>query len=231
MRPGSEHVEWVWLVAKAFSLSVGVQVAYHCPFSQISTFDKYSQQVGDEADLCDLLASIEVPEFTPRAKAVVTDETQQKSDEVDEEESKDGLKGLDQLVSSSKVIASKGLPVEALERLEVLSCHLRCDMYSVPRETDEMVLQALGRIQPCLKATAARVVGLGLGELATALQKGDSGGSKGLPYSWWVGEGIDIRAETQAVSMTKLPSGLNVTLWSKLEVFLQSSCFNYFNQR
>ena len=161
----------------------------------------------------------------------MTDETQQRSDEVDEEESKDGLKGLDQLVSSSKVIASKGLPVEALERLEVLSCHLRCDMYSVPRETDEMVLQALGRIEPCLKATAARVVGLGLGELGTALQKGDSCGSKDLPHSWWVGEGIDIRAETRAVSMTKLPSGLNVSLWSKLEVFLQSSCFNYFNQR
>jgi hypothetical protein len=38
----------------------------------------------------------------------------------------------------------------------VLSCHLRCDLYLVPREREEAVLAALGRLEPCLPATIAR---------------------------------------------------------------------------
>ena len=157
---------------------------------------------------------------------MVTDETQERVEEADdEEESKDGLEGLDQLVQGSKVVASKGLPVEAMERLEVLSCHLRCDMYKVPRESEEMVLLALGRIEPCLRATIARVAGLGVGELARAMNTKCEGSSNSQPLSWWVGEGQDISAKTLPVPITKLPSGLNVSLWSKLEVFGFNFCF------
>ena len=165
------------------------------------------------------MANVDVPKFKPRSKTVVTDETQERSDEGNhEEESKDGLEGLDQLVAGSKVVASKGLPVEAMERLEVLSCHLRCDMYNVPRESEEMVLLALGRIEPCLKATIARVAGLGVGELTRVLKTSSEGSSKCQPHSWWVGEGMDVSAKTLPAPITKLPSGLSVSLWSKLEV-------------
>ena len=169
-----------------------------------------------------------MPKFKPRWKAVVTDETQERVEEADdEEESKDGLGGLDQLVQGSKVVASKGLPVEAMERLEVLSCHLRCDMYKVPRESDEMVLLALGRIEPCLKATMARVVGLGVGELSKILNNSSESSSNSQPHSWWVGEGMDVSAKTLPAHISKLPSGLSVSLWSKLEVFGFNSCVQY----
>ena len=121
-------------------------------------------------------------------------------------------------MAGSKVVASKGLPVEAMERLEVLSCHLRCDMYNVPRESEEMVLLALGRIEPCLKATMARVAGLGVGELTRVLKTSSEGSSNCQPHSWWVGEGMDVSAKTLPALITKLPSGLSVSLWSKLEV-------------
>ena len=186
-------------------------------------------QEDDEADLGDLLANVDVPKFKPRSKTVVTDETQEKIDEGDDEEkSKDGLEGLDQLVTSSKVVASKGLPVEAMERLEVLSCHLRCDMYKVPRESEEMVLLALGRIQPCLKATMTRVAGLGVGELARVLKNNGCEGSSSINRlkSWWVGEGMDVSATTPPAPLTKLPSGLSVSLWSKLEVIGFNLCLN-----
>ena len=164
-----------------------------------------------------------MPKFKPRSKTVVTDETQERSDEAAEEESKDGPEGLNQLVTGSKVVASKGLlSVEAMERLEVLSCHFRCDMYKVPRESEEMVLLALGRIEPCLKATIARVAGLGVGELARALNTSCEGSSNSQPLSWWVGAGVDISAKTAPAPITKLPSGHRVSLWSKLEVFLDS---------
>jgi len=205
--PGSEHLQWVFLVAKALSAAVGVQE-------------------GDEGNLVDLLAKVDVPKFKPRWKAVVTDETQERVEEADdEEESKDGLEGLDQLVQGSKVVASKGLPVEAMERLEVLSCHLRCDMYKVPRESDEMVLLALGRIEPCLKATMARVVGLGVGELAKILNNSSESSSNSQAHSWWVGEGMDVSAKTLPAHISKLPSGLSVSLWSKLEVHATSPEF------
>ena len=170
-----------------------------------------------------------MPKFKPRWKAVVTDETQERVEEADdEEESKDGLEGLDQLVQGSKVVASKGLPVEAMERLEVLSCHLRCDMYKVPRESDEMVLLALGRIEPCLKATMARVVGLGVGELAKILNNSSESSSNSQPHSWWVAEEMDVSAKTLPAHISKLPSGLSVSLWSKLEVFGFNSCDNIY---
>jgi len=170
---------------------------------------------------------VDLPKFKPRSKAVVTDETQERSEEAEDEEkeSKDGLEGLDQLVHGSKVVASKGLPVEAMERLEVLSCHLRCDMYKVPRESDEMVLLALGRIEPCLKATMARVVGLGVGELAKILSNSSESSSNSQPHSWWVGEGMEVSAKTLPAHITKLPSGLSVSLWSKLEVHATSPEF------
>lgn len=224
-------MEWVWLVAKALGAAVGVQVT-PIYFSSLIRLNEIgynadrAYQEGDEADLGDILANVDVPKFNPRSKTVVTDETQEKSDEAAEEESKDELEGLDQLVAGSKVVASKGLmPVEAMERLEVLSCHLRCDMYKVPRESEEMVLLALGRIEPCLRATIARVAGLGVGELARAMNTKCEGSSNSQPLSWWVGEGQDISAKTLPVPITKLPSGLNVSLWSKLEVFGFNFCF------
>ena len=130
------------------------------------------------------------------------------------------LEGLDQLLLGSRVVASKGLPNEAMERLEVLSCHLRCDMYKVPREDDVMVLLPLGRIEPCLKATMARVVGLGVGELSRMLNNSSESSSNSQPFSWWVGEGVEISAKTLPAPITKLPSGLSVSLWSKLEVYI-----------
>ena len=182
-------------------------------------------QAGAEADLGDLLANVDVPKFMPRSKTVVTDETQERSVEATEEETNDGPEGLDQLVTGSKVVASKGLPVEEMERLEVLSCHLRCDMYKVPRESEEMVLLDLGRIEPCLKATMARVAGLGVGELARVLDTSCEGSSSSSqPHSWWVGEGVDVSADTVSAPITNLPSGLSVSLWSKLEVIGFNFC-------
>ena len=224
-RPLSEHLEWVWLVAKALSATVGVQVTPHL---RITGYDiMFLHQEGDLADLGDILSKVEVPEFNPRLKTVVTDETQERNDEADNEESKDELEGLDQLLMGSKVVASKGLPNEAMERLEVLSCHLRCDMYKVPREDDVMVLLPLGRIEPCLKATMARVVGLGVGELARMLNNSSESSSNRQPFSWWVGEGVEISAKTLPAPITKLPSGLSVSLWSKLEVSRLSFCSNF----
>ena len=205
--PGSEHLEWVHLVARVLAAAVGVQ---------------------EEGEIGGVLDKVSVPVFLARDKVIVTDESEGAPEGRREEGEGGHLADLQQLVDRSRVREPRDLGQAAMERLEVLSCHLRCDMYGVPRERDSAVLAALGRLEPCLPATAARVLSLGLGELLPRLSSSSaslkhspsssSSTSSSAPRNWWVSEGSTLSAPCPTPTLTTLPSGLTVSLWSKLEV-------------
>merc|ERR1712096_325318 len=68
------------------------------------------------------------------------------------------------------------MTLDMTSRLCVVTSHLRCDMYNIPRATDQQIMYFMRHLEPCLSSTVHQVVGLGLAELVKICTS-SSGGS------------------------------------------------------
>jgi len=204
-----DHMEFVGLLAVGLARVVGVQEG------------KFE---GEE--IIKMLEGMTVPSFMPKNKEIITDESIA-SDNVTDAHGEIDLSKLSSLLNSSTLhVDEADLPQSKVTRLSVLASHLRCDMYNIPRATDEQMMYFMGYLEPCLSSTVHQVVGIGLGELVKIFSSSSgcsSSSNSSAPTNWWVGPGLVTASAAVKPALTKLSPGLSVTLWDKLEIQGDSS--------
>jgi len=163
-----------------------------------------------------MLESVNVAPFVSKNKEIVTDESVAADTVVASNDNVDLMK-LSALLSPTLKVCASDLPTSLSTRLNVITCHLRCDMYNIPRANNQQVQSAMGFLEACPPSTIQSVTGLGIAELVNICT--DSGSS----CNWWVGQGQVIHAGTVKPPSTKLSPQLSVTLWDKLEIQGNSS--------
>eukprot|EP00090_Calanus_glacialis_P011422 TRINITY_DN1982_c0_g1_i4.p1 TRINITY_DN1982_c0_g1~~TRINITY_DN1982_c0_g1_i4.p1 ORF type:complete len:439 (+),score=177.12 TRINITY_DN1982_c0_g1_i4:87-1403(+) len=194
----ADHVEFVRLLAVGLARVVGVQ-----------------EGKEDGEEIIKILEGVTVPPFMPRNKEIITDESIAGSDATAGPGDID-LAKLSSLLSPALQVCVPDLPMSLTTRLSVVTTHLRCDLYNIPRDTHQQVMHAMGHLESCLSSTVHQVVGLGLSEMIKIC-------SSSSPTNWWVGPGLVTAAEAVKPAVTKLSPGLAVTLWDKLEIQGDSS--------
>merc|ERR1712202_90856 len=75
------------------------------------------------------------------------------------------------------------MTLDMTSRLCVVTSHLRCDMYNIPRATDQQIMYFMGHLEPCLSSTVHQVVGLGLAELVKICASSIGSGSSSCQAS------------------------------------------------
>jgi len=192
----SDHLEFVALLAVGLARVVGIQ-----------------EESLDRNAVIRLMEDVNVEPFVPANKEIVTDENVTISSVTASNVDVDLVK-LSSMLGSSLSICVSDLPASLATRLSVVTCHLRCDMYNIPRATDQQVLAFMGYLEPCLPSTVQCVTGLGIAEIIKICASSGSCSHS----NWWVGQGQVIYADTVKPASTKLSPHLSVTLWDKLEI-------------
>jgi len=198
-----EHLEFVKLLALGLASTLGL-----------------NEEVDDEK-LLSILQSVEVPPFVPKNKEIITDESVT-ADDTTKDPAETVLESMTSLLDTTTIhVGQADIPTSMVTRMCVLASHLRCDMYNIPRATEQQLMYFMGYLDPCLAPTISQVVGLGLSELVRICTTNVSTSSSSCntsPTNWWVGPGLVIPAAAVKPPVTRLSPGLSVTLWDKLEV-------------
>merc|ERR1719450_1019492 len=92
------------------------------------------------------MEDVNVDTFVPANKEIVTDENVTISSVTASNVDVDLVK-LSSMLGSSLSICVSDLPASLATRLSVVTCHLRCDMYNIPRATDQQVLAFMGYLE------------------------------------------------------------------------------------
>ncbi|XP_067929190.1 ubiquitin-like modifier-activating enzyme 6 [Watersipora subatra] len=207
-----EHMSFVKSAARLFAESMAV------PSSEVNTKPEFLNQV---------LATIEVPEFTPKSKKIVVDEseTAPTADDMDTDE-KEICDMLEQVLAkpNSNIYFSEMTSLE-FEKDDDSNGHidyiaatanLRAEMYGIEGSDRYSIKRVAGKIIPAIATTTATVAGLVTMELFKLIRKAplehykNSFLSLALPAM--------VLSEPGAAKSVTIREGLSFNLWDKVSV-------------
>ncbi|KAK3761216.1 hypothetical protein RRG08_022616 [Elysia crispata] len=208
------HVLFVTTTARLYADIYRIQFAAH--------------DVAEEA-VRSILTSVQVPEFTPKNKRIVTDETVSKEDAATEEITTDcvgaaGFRIKKVLQSANSTVTSPLNPLD-FEKDDDTNGHidfiasttnLRAQMYSIDQGDRLKIKKIAGRIVPAIATTTAAVSGLVTIEMIKVLGKAPLHQLKNCFLN--LALPMVLLSEPGPVQKTVLREGLSVTIWDKWEI-------------
>ncbi|RUS91761.1 hypothetical protein EGW08_000469 [Elysia chlorotica] len=176
-----------------------------------------------------VLASVAVPEFAPKNKRIVTDETVSKEDAASEEVTMDcvGAAGfrIKKVLQAAKHTVTSPLNPLDFEKDDDSNGHidfiasttnLRAQMYSIDQGDRLKIKKIAGRIVPAIATTTAAVSGLVTIEMIKVLARAPMEHLKNCFLN--LALPLMLLSEPGPVQKTVLREGLSVTIWDKWEI-------------
>ncbi|XP_033749897.1 ubiquitin-like modifier-activating enzyme 6 [Pecten maximus] len=178
--------------------------------------------------ISDILQSVEVPEYKPSSKSVVTDESaKREQDTSGDDDFVDAANRMESAIQQAgtheKVI--KEMEVAEFEKDDDANSHidfitaaanLRAAMYSIDSADRLKVKRIAGRIVPAIATTTAAVAGLVSIELIKALDKCPIESYKNCFLN--LALPVIVLSEPGPVEKVVLKEGLSVTMWDRWDV-------------
>jgi len=214
---GNQFWSWPKLTPRPVIFSVDNEV--HVKFVvDLASFVAFmcGVDVPDSTLLASIIDQVGVPEFSPKNKTIVTDESVKAEEDVagDSEELQMNVvvDMLDQ-VEAVKLNLESSPSIESLySELLATTSMLRCDMYGIVRPTIPQIHKIKDNLQPCGAPMVFQACGRAVAEACRVL------GQAPTATNWWMGVSSVVSATAPPPPLTHLSPSLSVTLWDKLEI-------------